>query len=140
MKYNLNNLEYEASYTTCLEIKPLEDFYYEMHLRLSNGKGITIFFCEPDMNKMEIQSKLLSALNTSFEKLKPQAGYYDIPEVRDFVADYLKVPEAAFDEGINILLSQNPAPITVGLQYEKISGKRKPLLRNEQLYNLIRRN
>ena len=52
------------------------------------------------------------------------------------------IPEAAFDEGVNELLDVQPSPVTVGLTYEGISGRRKPLVRARQsiqIFNLIRR-
>ena len=85
---------------------------------------------------------LLSAIEESFAKLIAQAGYYDLPQVRDFVCEKLMIPEAAFDEGVNELLDVQPSPLTVGLTYEGISGRRKPLVRTRQsiqIFNLIRR-
>jgi len=88
------------------------------------------------------QGKVLEALEQAFSSLATQAGYYDLPEVRDFVCERLRIPEAAFDEGLNCLLDLQPSPLTLGLRYEGISGRRKPLMRSRettQIYNLIRR-
>jgi hypothetical protein len=98
----------------------------------------------PDMSGPYMQEQLLSAVNKSFSALSDAAGYYDLPDVRDFVCDRLMIPEAAFDDGVNELLDRRPSPLTVGLQYEHISGRRKPLVRTRQsstqIYNLIRRS
>jgi hypothetical protein len=70
------------------------------------------------------------------------AGYYSLPEVRDEVCQYLKIPEGVFDEALNRILDLDLCPFTVGLQYEGITGRRKPLVRDRgsiQIYNLIRR-
>jgi hypothetical protein len=80
-------------------------------------------------------------MDEAYAGLTAAAGYYDLPEVRDFVCERLLIPEAAFDEGLNALLDQQPPQLTVGLQYERISGRRKPLVRSRettQIYNLIR--
>jgi len=52
-----------------------------------------------------------------------------LPDVRDLVCDKLAMPEAAFDEGVIALLEQSPSPVTLGLTYERITGRRKPLVR-----------
>lgn len=85
---------------------------------------------------------LLAAIDEAFQRLEAQAGYYDLPQVRDIACEKLMIPEAAFDEGVNELLDLEPAPVTVGLSYEGISGRRKPLARvrqSTQIFNLIRR-
>lgn len=90
----------------------------------------------------DAQTKLLAALGVAFSELTPRAGYYELPEIRDCVCDHLKIPEASFDEGINGLLDLQTSPLTAGLQYEGISGRRKPLVRTReasQIHNLIRR-
>jgi len=69
-------------------------------------------------------------------------GYYDLPDVRDYVCEHLRIPEAAFDEGVNSLLDQTPPPLSPGLSYEGISARRKPLVRTKatgQIHNLIRK-
>lgn len=62
-----------------------------------------IYFCEPDMSCERTQDKLLAALDLAFSKLSPQAGYYDLPEIRDFVCRHLKIPEVSFEEGVNYI-------------------------------------
>ena len=104
---------------------------------------IQLYLSEPDMTDVAMQEQLLTAVNESFTKLTDAAGYYDLPDVRDFVCDRLMIPEAAFDDGVNELLDKRLSPLTVGLQYEHISGRRKPLVRSRdstQIYNLIRRS
>jgi hypothetical protein len=102
----------------------------------------TICISEPVMTDSPMQQQLLSALDEAYASLPAAAGYNDLPGVRDFVCERLMIPEAAFDEGINALLDQPSPALTVGLQYERISGRRKPLVRireSTQIYNLIRR-
>jgi hypothetical protein len=94
------------------------------------------------MSDQDMQQQLLLAIDQSLEKLVPKAGYYDLPELRGLACETLMLPDAAFDEGVNVLLDQQPAPITVGLTYEGISARRKPLIRSRestQIFNLIRR-
>ena len=94
------------------------------------------------MSDEDTQRSFLQTLDAAFSELSSQAGYYDLPEVRDFVCERLRIPEAAFDEGVNYLLDRQSSPLTVGLHYEGISSRRKPLTRNRapvQIYNLIRR-
>jgi hypothetical protein len=58
------------------------------------------------------------------------------------VCDKLLIPEAAFDEGIIALMEKPESPVTLGLTYDRITGRRKPLVRvgeSAQIYNLIRR-
>ena len=88
------------------------------------------------------QDALLSAVDRAFSELPIVGGYYDIPDLRDWVCEHLLIPEAAFDEGINQLLDRQPSPLSVGLQYDRISGRRRPLVRlgqTTQIHNLIRR-
>jgi hypothetical protein len=85
---------------------------------------------------------LMNTLDEAYSTLPEQAGYFDLPDVRDFVCDKLLVPEAAFDEGVIALLEEPKPPVTLGLTYERITGRRKPLVRvgeSTQIYNLIRR-
>ena len=94
------------------------------------------------MDDTETINHILETIYKIFEGLTPTAGYYGLPEVRDRVCEHLKIPEGAFDEGLNHLLDKVPSPLTVGLQYEGITARRKPLVRNRnytQIYNLIRR-
>jgi hypothetical protein len=105
--------------------------------------GVTRFILsEPDFEDEETQKTLLSTLDEAYSILPEQAGYYDLPEVRDFVCDKLLIPEAAFDEGVIVLLEKPKPPVTLGLTYERITARRKPLVRvgeSTQIYNLIRR-
>ena len=133
--------EFLKTYTPCLESSPPNDWYSSLEVRLSSGDPFPIYFCEPDMTKKETLDKLLDAINEAFNILNPIAGYYDLPEVRDEVSEKLKIPEAAFDEGTNLLLDLDSRPLTVGLKYEGSTGRRKPLVRERgstQIYNLIR--
>jgi len=53
----------------------------------------------------------------------------------------MKIPEAAFDEGINYTLDKQPTLFSTGLRYDGISARRKPIIRTgaNTLFNLIRR-
>ena len=106
------------------------DWHVSLDVRLNSGESFNIYFCEPDIADPKILDKLLKAIYEVFEILTPMAGYYDLSEVRDRVSEHLKIPEAAFDEGLNHILDLDPRPLTVGLQYEGITGRRKPLVRD----------
>jgi hypothetical protein len=93
------------------------------------------------MSDEDTQHIFLQTLDAAFSELLTQAGYYDLPEVRDFVCERLRILKL-IDEGVNYLLDRQSSPLTVGLHYEGISSRRKPLTRNRapvQIYNLIRR-
>ena len=142
MRENRQGCEFDKSYTPCVEHSPTHDWYRTMNVNLHNGEIFQFQFCEPDMNDAGTRQELLCAFDTAVAELTPTAGYFSLPEVRDRVCEYLKIPEAAFDEGINRLLDLESCPVTVGLQYEGISGRQKPLVRDRgatQIYNLIRR-
>lgn len=142
MKVSGQGYEFTKSYSPCVAMSPPQSWYMHLNVPLSSGESFTIYFCEPDMADKASQHKLLVALDAAFSELKPQAGYYDLPAVRDLVCERLRIPEAAFDEGVNYLLDAQPSPLTLGLHYEGISGRRKPLARNRettQIYNLVRR-
>jgi len=141
MRMQLSGCEFEKSYSPCVENSP-RNWHRELLVTPEEVPPVRLYLSEPDMTDSVMQQKLLDAVNQSFTALCDAAGYYDLPDVRDFVCDKLMIPEAAFDEGINELLDRRPSPLTVGLQYEHISGRRKPLVRTRestQIYNLIRR-
>ena len=134
--------EFLKSYSPCVDISPPHDWYVQLSIEPSSVPPFTIYFCEPDMTDKATQQRLWEVIDQIFEKLSPQGGYYDLPEVRDSVCEELRIPEAVFDEGVNQLLDLQPAPLTMGLNYENISSRRKPLVRNRgssQIYNLLRR-
>lgn len=142
MRANRKGCEFAKSYTPCVAESPPHNWYVPLNVSLKSGESFTIYFCEPDMDDPRTHVKFLGAINEAFPLLSQTAGYYDLPEVRDRVCECLRIPEASFDEGLNRLLDLNPSPFTVGLQYEGITGRRKPLVRDRgatQIYNLIRR-
>lgn len=104
MKTRINGCNFAKSYSPCVRQSPPQSWYVPLDIYLSSGEPFLFYFCEPDMTDKKTQGKFLEAIDEAFSKLSPQAGYYDLPEVRYFVCDRLKIPEAAFDEGINHLL------------------------------------
>lgn len=142
MKATRNNCDFAKTYSPCTESLPVSSWYTKLDVPLAHGGIYSIYISEPDMKESDTRNRFLESLDEVFTRLSSRAGYFDLPEVRDFVCESLKIPEASFDEGINALLDLIPSPITVGLQYEGISGRRKPLVRSgeaTQIYNLIRR-
>jgi hypothetical protein len=142
MKISSNNAEFYRTYSPCVEGPPTRNWHNKATTRLSTGGSYTIYLSEPDFDDEETQRCLLDALDSSFAVLKEQAGYFDLPDVRDFVCEKLSIPEAAFDDGIIALLERPTPPVTLGLMYDRITGRRKPLVRmseSTQIYNLIRR-
>lgn len=142
MKATSEDCEFAKSYSPCRSTTPPVDWYTELVATLSDGEPFRIYLSEPNMQDDRMRKVFLAAIEESFLHLAAQAGYYDLPQVRDFVCEKLMIPEASFDEGVNELLDLQPSPITVGLTYEGISGRRKPLVRNRQsiqIFNLIRR-
>ena len=134
--------EFEKTYSPCVTQDPSQPWYSRLQLALEDGEAYQIYLCEPDPNDRDYQTALLNAIDQELSMISPVGGYYDIPELRDRVCEHLMVPEAAFDDGLNCLLDQQPAVLSVGLQYDKITARRKPLVRirqNAQLHNLIRR-
>ena len=137
-----NQCEFEKTYSPCVAENPTRPWYTPLPIPLDNGETYQIYSCEPDAADPDYQTALLSAIDQAFSAVSPEAGYYDIPDLRDWVCEYLMVPEAAFDDGLNCLLDRQPAVLSVGLQYERITGRRRPLVRTRQstqLHNLIRR-
>ena len=143
MKVNHLSCDFDKSYTPCVLESPPHHWYAPLSVELNSGESFLIYLSEPDMADPETREELLEAIYKALEFLTPTAGYYSLPEVRDCVCEYLKIPEAAFDEGVNRILDLDPRPVTVGLQYEGITGRRKPLVRERgatHIYNLIRRS
>mgnify|MGYP001561072469 CR=1 FL=1 len=121
---------------------PPRGWYRELDIPLSPFSKYKIFLCEPDMNDLETLNTILAGIEDAFANLKSEAGYYDLPSVRDYVCEDIRIPEAAFDEAVNSLLDQTPSPLSPGLRYEGISARRKPLVRTKatgQIHNLLRR-
>ena len=134
--------EFMKTYTTCVDNVPSNDWYVFLDVSLASGESFPIYLCEPDMSEDGTSKNFLAAVYEAFKNLTPTAGYFDLPELRDTVSEYLRIPEAAFDEGLNQVLDLSPCPVTVGLMYEGTTGRRKPLVRNRgstQIFNLIRK-
>ncbi|MYC30069.1 MAG: hypothetical protein F4X65_08280 [Chloroflexi bacterium] len=137
----IEGCEFLKSYSPCANESPPHKWYVPLTVNPPSDSSFTMYFCEPDMTDRGTQECLLDAIEQVFSESLPLGGYYDLPEVRDRVCDVLKIPEATFDEGINQLMDLQPAPLTMGLTYENISGRRKPLVRtrgSSQIYNLLR--
>ena len=138
----LQQCEFEKTYSPCVSENPLKPWYSPLQIPLDNGESYQIFLCEPDATDPDYQTILLSGIDEAFSEMSTAGGYYDIPDLRDWVCEYLMIPEAAFDDGLNCLLDRQPAVLSAGLQYDKITGRRRPLVRirqNTQMHNLIRR-
>jgi hypothetical protein len=134
--------EWARSYTPCVAGEPVRPWHKALEIQPDHDAAQLVYLSEPLMTDPAMQSQLLCAMDEGFASLSSAAGYYDLPELRDSVCERLLIPEAAFDDGVNVLLDQQPPTLTVGLQYERISGRRKPLVRSRettQIYNLIRR-
>lgn len=134
--------EFWKTYTPCSLDPAPSDWHISMDVPLNSGGNFPIYLSEPDMTSSEMLDKLLEAVYKAFHDLPQTAGYYDLPDVRDNVVEFLKIPEAAFDEGIIRILDMEPRPLTMGLQYDGITGRRKPLVHTSgatQIYNLLRR-
>jgi hypothetical protein len=142
MKKVDGDCDFEKSYSPCKVNSTEDNWHTRLTIDLPSHQIYELFFAEPDMSDPDMQQQLLLAIDQSLEKLIPKAGYYDLPELRGLACETLMIPDAAFDEGVNVLLDQQPAPVTVGLTYEGISARRKPLIRSRestQIFNLIRR-
>lgn len=134
--------DFARSYSPCVLSDPPKPWYRELSIPLSPFETYKIFVCEPDMHDGETLRVLLLGIEEAFANLESEAGYYDLPDVRDHVCERLRIPEAAFDEGVNSLLDQSAPALSAGLKYEGISARRKPLVRataNGQIHNLLRR-
>jgi hypothetical protein len=142
MKFSSDGAEFYRTYSPCVEGAPTRKWHHNVTTAVSSGGTYTIYLSEPNFEDDETKQLLLHTLNESYSALPEQAGYFDLPDVRDFVCDKLLIPEAAFDEGVIALLEKPKSPVTLGLTYERITGRRKPLVRvgeSTQIYNLIRR-
>lgn len=134
--------EFEKTYSPCVMDAPLYPWHTPLQVPLSGGETYTVYLSEPDMAMAGQKEFLMQAIDEAAGVLPTEGGYYDIPDLRDWVCEHLMIPEAAFDDGINHLLDQQPAVLSVGLQYDRITNQRRPLLRTRQatqLHNLIRR-
>ena len=134
--------EFLKTYSPCVDTAPSNDWYVYLDVSLASGESFPFYLCEPDMSDENTRKNFLAAVHKAFAKLTPTAGYFDLPEVRDTVSEYLRIPEAAFDEGLNRVLDLSPCPLTVGLTYEGTTGRRKPLVRDRgstQIFNLVRK-
>ena len=141
-RVNSEGCEFDVSYSPCTADAPRRAWYVPLNVPLEDGNSFRIFFCEPDMKDQCQQDVLLATIDKAFCNLNPVGGYYDIPELRDWVCQHLMIPDSAFDDGINHLLDRQPSVLSVGLQYERITARRRPLVRPRkdiELHNLIRR-
>ena len=144
MKTETKAGEFSKSYSPCTEGgKCNMPWHQPLPVTVPTVGRYTIHLSEPDMTNPEVQKSFFEALVSVFGKLQDQAGYFDIPDTRDAVCEQLLIPEAAFDEGVNALLDMKKPPVTVGLTYDRITSRRKPLVRtsadSSQIFNLIAR-
>jgi hypothetical protein len=142
MRVSREKAEFHRTYSPCVEGPPTRKWHHRVTTTLSVGGTYAIYLSTPDFEDEETKQSLLGALDQAYSALPEQAGYFDLPDVRDFVCDKLLIPEAAFDDGVIALLEMPKSPVTLGLTYERITGRRKPLVRvgeSTQIYNLIRR-
>lgn len=141
MRVSIGNHEFYKSYSIATRSSPGEAWYIRVTATTLDGDGYDVYISEPDTSLRDVQERLLSSIHWAFENLQAEAGYFDLPDVRDLVCEKLHIPEASFDEGTNRLLDWNPSPLTVAFRYERISARRKPLARSTestQLYNMLR--
>ena len=141
-RVNWGGCEFTVSYSPCVIDAPEQPWYAPLLVTLQDGDSFQLFFCEPDMNNECQQDVLLSTVDKALSELSSEGGYYDIPDLRDWACQHLMIPEATFDDGINRLLDRRPSVLSVGLQYDRITARRRPLVRqrrNVELHNLIRR-
>ncbi len=134
--------EFEKTYSPCVADSPPNSWYTPLQIPLADQTMYKIYLSEPAMANPNHQDCLLVALDQAFASLSPEGGYYDIPDLRDWVCEYLMIPEAAFDDGLNRLLDLQPPVLSAGLHYDRITSQRRPLVRTRQatqLHNLIRR-
>lgn len=142
-KVNQQGGDFLKNYSPCILNTPCYPWHVRLDVTLTTNDIFSLYLSEPDFTDEATLERLRKAIDEVFGMLTPHGGYYDLPEVRDTVCDQLKIPEAAFDEGMSRLLELTPSPLTTGLHYENISARRKPLARpgeSLQLYNLIRRS
>jgi len=130
-------MEAFAIYSTCRKTKTR--WQHELSFVVS-GSPRTLFLSEYSIELKGAREALLAALKAAFDELEPEGGFYDLPDVRDKVCMSMLIPEAAFDEALLQLLESGNAPFSFGLRYERISGRRRPLVRQpgNQILNLIR--
>ena len=123
MRLSRNKAEFYRTYSPCVEGPPTRRWHHRVTTTLAAGGTYAIYFSEPDFEDEETRKSLLDALEEAYAALPEQAGYFDLPEVRDFVCNKLLIPEAAFDEGVIALLEKPKPPVTLGLTYERITGR-----------------
>lgn len=139
---DMNGCKFIKTYSPCMAGNAQGDWHIPLEVQLSDGEKYRLLFCEPDMSGTATQDILLEAIDAAIPDLPALSGYHDIPDLRDVVCEKLLLPEAEFDNGLNLLLDRNPAPLSVGLHYDRITANRRPLVRTRQgtqLYNSIRR-
>ena len=134
--------EFDKTYSPSVATDPPNPWYTTLNVPIDgppNGGSFQICLCEPEPTDSAFQGTLLTAIDTALNTYVAEAGYHHLADIRDHVCDALQIPDRAFDDGLNALLDTDPAPLSVGLTYEQITAGRRPLVRNGQLHNLIRR-
>lgn len=133
-----NEMDAFIVYGTCSNLKTA-DWHRELHFA-AGGEMRALFLSEFALNSIGARAALLHALDVAFKSLKPEGGFFDLPDVRDRVCFALRIPEASFDEALVELLEESDSPVSMGLRYDRITGRRKPLTRQpgNQIFNLVR--
>jgi hypothetical protein len=142
MRASAQDCDFAKSYSPCVLAEPPRPWYRELVISLSPLSTYRLFLSEPDVNDPGTLNTVLTEIEVAFANLPSEAGYFDLPDVRDYVCEHLMIPDAAFDEAVNSLLDHTPPLLSPGLRYEGITARRKPLVRTKatgQIHNLIRR-
>jgi hypothetical protein len=84
MRLSLQNTEFYRTYSPCVEGPPTRKWHHRVTTTLSMGGTYTIYLSEPDFEDKDARQSLLDALDEADSALPEKAGYFDLPDVRDF--------------------------------------------------------
>ena len=107
---------------------PTRKWHHRVLTPVSTGGIYAIYLSEPDFYDEETQHSLLRALERRTLPWRKRPGISTCP-MCEILCVKMLIPEGSFDEGVLALLDKPRPPVTLGLTYERITGRRKPLVR-----------
>jgi len=87
---NINNCLFYKSYSPCLLAKPIQRWHLKFDIPISLGDTFLLYFSEPSFDDNDTHQEFVKQIIEAFSATSSYGGYFDIPDIRDFVCENMK--------------------------------------------------